>query len=165
MSNAVSESDLPTTAFEGCARNVSDSSASSYNTAAIIYFWTNAVPASRIVAKKIQDDPQLKDVISVICVDNPIIRNYLLYPSAKVSVTNVPCFVVKIGSHYRVYSVSDANKVFQMAKDAYSDASTSEDIIDLPRSVRNSAARRTACVGVANSSSTSAINTSEISVV
>jgi hypothetical protein len=128
--SAIPSSDIPRESSE-------DTSA---GTAAILYFYTAAVPASKILANQIQSDARYKGVITVICADSPAVRRYLMYPTAKVTITSVPVFVVKIGDEFKVYSANDAHKVFRIAIEASSSSST--EIIDLPLPSTRSSSRR-----------------------
>ncbi len=83
--------------------------------AAIIYFYTRAVPASEALAVEILSNPIYTGVITPISVDNVQVRNYLLYSNLNVNITDVPVFVVAVDCKYKVISVNDKNKVLSTA--------------------------------------------------
>lgn len=126
-----SDFEVQTEAYgSGSASGNNAGTSGAYGTAAIIFIWTSAVPASKLLAEQIQSDARYKDVISVISADSPMVRRYLMYPSAKINVTTVPAFVVKADTQYKVYGPEDAHKVFKIAIEA--SMTTSREVIDLP---------------------------------
>lgn len=65
----------------------------------------------------IQEDSTLKDMIWIFPMDSPKSRNWAKHNTSGVKITQYPVFVVKIGSNpLKVYSLGDAEKVYQIAR-------------------------------------------------
>lgn len=132
-----------------------------FSDAAFLYLWTTAVPESQARASELRDSDLYKEVFSVICVDNPQIRNYLLY-SAKARITDVPCYVVMINGQILVYSNDQFNKVNAIIKEVY--ANITDEFIPVPTSSSRGSSRPSSRASSRGSSRLSTVQISDSSL-
>ena len=103
------------------------------NTAAIVFLWTSTHVESVATYNEIKNTPGYANVVQTMRCDHPAIRNYLQYPSSGPAITHVPCFVVKAGSQYRVFSHAEKQRVYKIATNSVVVTSGGSDFNGVPQ--------------------------------
>jgi hypothetical protein len=126
-----------------------DNQSEKLSDAAFIYLWTSLVPKSEERAIELRDNELYREVFTVICVDNPQIRNYLMY-STKATVTEIPCYLVMINGQILTYSPDQFDKVKALIDSIY--VNITEEFIPVPTSSSRLSSRSSSRASVRSSS-------------